>query len=174
MRRFEEGGDLYLLPSEFLSVLQFRAFNELLLPNPKSLKLGGVTENSVSFIPVLLPPGITSIFLTFEFDLPKTMIASTVTALPTLCLNLHTIGLYSLPGDPTITVAISRMLLVTNRSTLQQLYVDCPLTEAAIEVLYKLPNLCSLSVFIERETSLPSPSLPNITRLTITYDNDDG
>ena len=50
MRRLGEDGDLYLLPSEFLSVLQFRAFNEHLLPSPKSLKLNGVVENFASFI----------------------------------------------------------------------------------------------------------------------------
>ena len=41
-------------------------------------------------------------------------------------------------------------------------------------MLYKLPNLCDLSVAIERETSLPSTSLLNVIRLTITYGNEDG
>ena len=45
-------------------------------------------------------------------------------------------------------------------------------TEAS-EVRYKLSNLRSLSVFIERETSLPSASLPNLTRLPFTCDNED-
>jgi hypothetical protein len=58
------------------------------------------------------------------------------------------------------------MLLVTNRNTLQQLWVNSPLTEEASEVIYKLPNLRSLSVIIDRGTSLPSASLPNLTNLT--------
>ena len=74
------------------------------------------------------------------------MIASTVTALQTLCPDLQAIGLYSLPRDPMITAAVSGMLLVMNRNALQELYVDSPLTEAANEVLYKLPNLIMRSM----------------------------
>ena len=73
-----------------------------------------------------------------------------------------------------VAAAVSRMLLVTNRNTLRRLYVDSPLTEEASEVLYKPLSLCDLSVVIERETSLPSASLPNLTRLKITCDNKDG
>ena len=101
------------------------------------------------------------------------MITSTITALLTLCPNLQSIGLYSLPKD-SIAAAVSGMLLVTNRNILQQTYVDSPSTEEAGELLYKSPNLCGLSVAIERETSLPSASLLHLTRLTIIYDNTAG
>ena len=72
-----------------------------------------------------------------------------------------------------VTAAVARMLLVTDRNTLQWLYVDSPLTEEASEVLYKLPNLSSLSVVIDRKALLPSASLPNLTELTITCDDED-
>jgi hypothetical protein len=49
--------------------------------------------------------------------------------------------------------------------------VDSPLTEEAREVVYKLPDLRELSVVIEKDTSLPSLVLPNLTSLTITYDH---
>ena len=158
---------------EVFSVIQLWTTNEPLLPNLKSLHLLRINKSFISFIPFLLSPRITSISLTFEFDLPDTMIASTITALPTLCPDLQLIDLFSLPRDPVITAAVSEMLLVTNRNTLQWLYVDSPLTEEASEVLYRLPNLCGLSVVIERETSLPSASLPNLTELTITCDDED-
>ena len=73
-----------------------------------------------------------------------------------------------------IVTAVSRILLVTNRNTLQQLYVGSPLTEQASEVIYKLPNLHNLSAVIERKTSLPSASLSNLIKLRITCDNEDG
>ena len=100
------------------------------------------------------------------------MITSTVTALPTLCPNLQSIGFYSLPKD-SIAAAVSGMLLVTNWNTLQHTYVDSRLTDEASEVRYKPSNLCSLSVAIERKTSLPSASLPHLTKLAITCDNKD-
>ena len=51
--------------------------------------------------------------------------------------------------------------------------MESPLTEEASQVVYRLPNLRSLSVDVERETSLPSASLPNLTDLTITCDDED-
>ena len=95
-----------------------------------------------------------------------------VTTVPTLCPNLQALSLYSLPRDPMITAAISEMLLVTNRNTLQQFRVDSPLIEEASEVICKLPNLRSLSVVIEKGTSLPSASLPNLTNLTTKCDDE--
>ena len=65
------------------------------------------------------------------------------------------------------------MLHVTNRNTLQQFYVDSPLTEEASEAVYKLPDLRSLSVVIDKVTSLPSTSLPNLIKLKVTYNNED-
>jgi len=82
-------------------------------------------------------------------------------------------ALYNLPISPVITAAVSGMLLVTNQNTLQRFYADLPLTKDANKVLYELPNLRHLSVFIGRETPLPSASLPNLTRLSIACENED-
>jgi len=95
-----------------------------------------------------------------------------ITTLPALCPELQTIVLSNLPRNPIITAAVSTMLLVTNRNTLQRFRVGSPLTEEASEVLYELPNLCDLSVVIGTRTTLPSASLPNLTGLTITCDNE--
>ena len=102
------------------------------------------------------------------------MIASMVTSLPKLCPDLQTIALYGLPKNPMITTAVSGMLLVTYQNNLHGFRVDSPLTEEASEVLYELPELRGLSVVIEREALLPSASLPNLTELVITCDNEDG
>ena len=71
-----------------------------------------------------------------------------------------------------IATAVSRMVLTTNRSALQKLHVDSPLTKEASEVVYKLPNLRNLTVVTEGGGSLPSASLPNLTELAITCDNE--
>ena len=96
-----------------------------------------------------------------------------IKTIPALCPDLQVIGLCPLSRDPIVTTAISGMLLVTNRNTLRELHVASPLTEEASEVVYKLPNLYSLSVVIERETRLPSASLPNLVDLTIRCDDED-
>jgi len=127
----------------------------------------------IPFIPLFLSPGTTSITLGFEFNHPEAMIASTITTLPTLCPDLREITLYNLPESPVITTAVFGMLLVANRNTLQEFSVYSPLTEEASEVLYKLPNLRGLSTAIERETRLPSASLPNLTKLAIMCDDED-
>jgi len=94
-----------------------------------------------------------------------------VRTLPRLCPNLQMIILRDLSRDPMITAAVSGIPLIVNGNALQHLYVDSPLTEEASEVPYKIPNLRSLSVVTEKETSLPPASLPNLIHLTITYDN---
>ena len=170
------GGDITLdsLSQKILSVIQLNTINEPLFPNLKTLYFWGIEEMHIPFIPFFLSPSTTSIALGFN-SLPETIIASTITILPTLCPNLQAIILGALPSDPTITAAVSRMLLTTNRNTLQEVYMDSPgLTEEASHVLYELPNLRSLSVAIERETPLPPASLPNLTGLVITCDNEDG
>jgi len=96
------------------------------------------------------------------------------TTLPTLCPDLQKIALCGLPKNSMITTAVPGMLLVTNRNNLRRFRVDSLLTEEASEVLYELPELRSLEVVIERETRLPSASLPNLTDLTIRCDNEDG
>ena len=73
-----------------------------------------------------------------------------------------------------ITTAVSEMLLVTDKNTLQELHVGCPLTEEANQVICRLPNLRDLTVVIERETLLPSASLPGLTELVIVCDNKGG
>jgi hypothetical protein len=71
-----------------------------------------------------------------------------------------------------VTAAVSRMVLASSRDALRCFHVDSPLTEEAREVIHKIPDLRELSVIIERDTSLPSLMLPNLTNLTITYDRD--
>ena len=168
MREFTQFGTSAIPASEVLSVIQLWTTNEPLFTNMKILHLWEVKEWFIPFIPLVLSPRTISVLLRFESDLPEAMVASMITALPTLCPNLQSIALYSLPRDSMITAVVSRIPLITNQNTLQRLCVDSPLTEEAGEVLYKLPNLRSLSVVIERGTSLPSASLPNLTELTIT------
>jgi len=169
-RRMRELVEFYTLdfPSvEVLSVLRLCIINEPLLPNLKTLDFWGVHGLFVPFVPFLLSPRTTSIHLRFSSGPPQAMVASMVTTFPKLCPNLQTISLHFLPRDPMITAAVSGMLLATNRNTLQKFHVDSPLTEEASEVIYKLPNLCGLSVVIERGTSLPPASLPNLTKIAI-------
>ena len=153
--------------------MQLYTINEPLLPNLKTLEMTEIKGWFVPFIPLFLSQRTTSITLGFGSSLLEAMVTSVITTLPTLCPDLETIDLSSLPRNPTITTAVSEMLLKTNRNSLQIFRVDSPLTEEASEVLYKLPELHGLSVFIERETRLPPASLPNLTDLTITYDNED-
>ena len=100
------------------------------------------------------------------------MVASAIASLPTLCPNLQAISLDLLPVDsPTVTAAVSGMLLAIDQDILQEFHVDSTLTEEASEVLYKLPNLRSLTVAIE-ETLSPPASLPNLTELNIASYNE--
>jgi len=158
---------------ETFSDIQLCTINEPLLPNLKALELAGIEEWFIPLIPMFLSPRTTTIFLSFGSEPNPPMVASMITTIPALCPDLQAISLYPLPRDPIITAAISGMLLVANQSTLRELRVDSPLTEEASEVLYELPNLCGLEVVIERETPLPSASLPNLTRLIITCNNED-
>jgi hypothetical protein len=175
MRKLGQDVASSLVSPQDFSAIQFCTINEPLLPNLKTLQLAGIEGWFIPFIPLFLSTNITSILLafTFESNLPEAMFASMIPTLPTLCPNLQAIDLGALPRDPVITAAASRMALVTNRNTLQQFRVDSPLTEEASEVIYKLPNLRSLSVIIERGTPLPSASLPSLTELAIRCDNED-
>ena len=157
---------------ETLSSLQLCIINEPLLPNLKSLCLWGVHGWFIPFIPLFLSPRTTSIDLRFLPKPPKATVASMLTTFPKLCPNLRSISLISLPRDSIITSAVSGMVLATNRNILQEFLVDSSLTEEAGGVVYKLPNLCNLSVVIERGTSLPPVSLPDLTGLEITCDNE--
>ena len=168
--------DVQLLPPQVLLALQFRTFSEPLLPNLKSLELRDITDDSISFIPLFLSTRITSILLGFELELgselPKAVIASLVTSLPTLCPNLQRIGLHYTPRDPMITAAISEMFLATDRNTLQRFHVDSPLADEVREVICKLPNLRGLWLVIDGPAPLPTLVLPNLTAINIEYDDD--
>jgi len=167
MRELEEYCIPETLSLEVLSVLQSLTINNLLLPKLNTLQLGSIDNWLVPYVSLFLSPGITSIFLGFGSDCPRAMIASTVSSLWMPCPGLQNIRLRFPSRDAMITFAVSGMLLAANRNTLQKFDVNSPLTEEACEAVYTLPNLCQLSVHIERETSLPSASLPNLTELTI-------
>ena len=158
------------LSSEALLALQLCFIDEPLLPNLKTLECLGVPTLSVPSIPLFLSPRVTSISLGFVAP-PKAIVASTISSLPTLCPDLHKITLLFLPKDPMITVAVSELLLAINRNNLQKFHVDSPLTEEASKVIFKLSSLCSISVAVGSETSLPSASLPNLTDLVLTCGN---
>jgi len=163
-----------ILSSEFFPVLQLCATDKSLFPNLKTLYLKNTRGLFIPFIPLLLSSRTTVIDITFRTpEAPKAVIASMVTTFPTLCPNLQSITLRDLPRDPIIVAAVSGMLLVTNRNTLRSFCVDSLLTEEAREVIYKLANLCELSAVIEKGIPLPPAVLPNLTKLTITYDDGD-
>ena len=104
---------------EVLSVIQPRTINEPLSPNLETLDLWRVEERFIPFVPLFLSPRTTSIEPRFVPNVREDVVASMVKALQKLCPNSEAIKLYYCPGDPAITVAIFRMLLVTNRNCLQ-------------------------------------------------------
>jgi hypothetical protein len=167
------GDPRFTLSVDVHAVLQLCAINEPLFPNLKSLKLWSTVGEFIPFIPSFLSPRTTSVSITFtEYNPPKVVfVASMLTALPTLCPNLQTICLRSLPRDPIITVAASKLLLTINRDTLRQFHVDSPLTEEAREVIYKLSNLNGLTVVVEGSASLPTMMFPNLTAIDVKYDH---
>jgi len=173
MRRLDEYAPMSPSSQAFL-VLQLRASGEPLLPNLKSLTLTDIPEDIVPFIPLFLSPRTTSIDLGFGLDFPEMVAASVVTTLPTLCPNLQSISIDSMPIGLTITTAVSEFLLVTNRNTLQEFNVCSPLTEEASQVVFKLPGLRELRVRIDRPGSLPTLVLPNLTEIGLVYDHDHG
>ena len=159
--------------SEVLSVLEHCVVDEPLFPHLKTLELWFVTGKTIPFIPLFLSPRNTIVKIGFiPSDSPTEMIAQMITAFPTLCPNLQGITFNSIPRDPIITAAVSGMLIANNPNTLRSVYVESPLTEEALKVIFKLPNLRELLVIIERDTSLPSMVLPNLTTLVIVYDGD--
>ena len=160
-------------PSEAFSVLQFRAMKKPFFPNLDTLRLWSPAREFIPSIPLFLSPRTTTIKITFNElkSNPKAVVASMITTLPILSLNLRHIALYHLPRDPMITAAVSEMLLASNRNTLRFFRVDSPLTEEARDVIFKLPDLCDISMVIERDAPLPSVVLPNLTNLTIKCDH---
>ena len=104
MRRLEDCGNLRDLSSEALSVMQFCTIKEPkepLFPNLETLELSDATGQFLPFIHLFLSPRTTTINITFdEYDSSEPIIASMVTAFPTLCPSLEVICLRSLPSDP--------------------------------------------------------------------------
>ena len=171
MRKLKEHGTLDILSSEVFSVLQLCAIGEPLFPHLKILWLWDVTGKFVPFIPLFLSPRTTTISIRFiRSNSPTAMVAPMVAAFPALCPNLQEITFNSMPRDPMIVAAVSRMLIASNRNTLRSVCLDSPLTEEARGAISKFPNLRNLSVVIERDTSLPSVDLPNLAALTVKYD----
>ena len=169
VRRITGSAPIDLLPDETLEDLEFRALDEPLFPNLKTLTLWHVTEGFIPFIPLFLSTRIIGINISFMLSPHhrEPLIVSVITALSTLCPNLHYIRLISLPRCLTITSAVSGMFLANNRSTLRSIHVDSPLTEEAREVVHNLPDLQELLVVVERDASLPSLVLPNLSYLSI-------
>ena len=173
MRMLEEYGNLHILSPKVFSVLQRCAVNEPLLPNLKTLQLGHTTGSFIPFVPLFLSPKLTVIDITTETpNLPKAMVASMVATVAKLCPNLQKIILLPLPRDPTITAAVSEMLLATSQNGLRCFQVDSPLTEKAREVIYRLPGLRVLWATTEGPTSLPTMVLPSLTTIDIGYNHD--
>ena len=156
------------LSSEVYSVMQLHAANEPLLPNLTTLHLWRIKESFIPFVHLLFSPTITSISLgSLASHLPTSVVASVIANLSTSCPNLQDIDISILPRDPVITAAASKMFFATNRNVLRNFYVDSPLTEEATEAIYNSQNLFGLTVVVEKGTSIPSASLPNLIRLRI-------
>lgn len=68
-------------------------------------------------------------------------------------------------------IAVSKMLLTCNRTTLQCFDVDSPLTEPALKILSRLPNLRVLRLVLEGPTLLSPMALPNLVGAYILYTN---
>ena len=172
MRVLVDFGTSNALSSDVYSIMQRYTINEPLLPNLTTLGLWGVGRSLIAFLPLFLSPRIISItFGSFAPSLPKSVVASVIRNLPTPCPNLREINFHFLPSDPIITAAISSMFFATNQNALQEFHANSPLTEEASEAVYKSQNLRGLSVVIEKGTSIPSVSLPNLTRLEIGCDD---
>ena len=168
MRELNEPNCQY---SEVLPVLQLCAIDKPFFPNLKTLCLWSIPVELIPLIPSFLSPRTTYFLLGFKVGAPNAIVASMITALPTLCPNLQHILLVALPRNPMITAAVSGMLLASNRNSLRRLSVDSPLTEEAREVAYKHPDLRELSMVIEGSTSLPTVVLPNLADMAIEYDH---
>ena len=160
--------------SEVLSVLQLCIADKPLFPNLERIQLWSPTRDFIPSTPLFLSPRTTDIDVTFDTPsaLPKAMVASMITTFPTLCPSLQSLTLCYLPRDPMITAGVSKMLLSSNRNTLQRLTVDSPLTVGAYEAIFNFPNLRQLWVVIEGDISLPSAVLPNLTGMTIKCHHD--
>ena len=172
MRELSADDNPKTLSSEVYFIMKLYTINEPLLPNLTTLQLRDIGTLLVQFIPLFLSPRITSISFEFSWSRPpESMIASVITILPMSCPNLQHINIQVLSRDPMIAAAVSRMTIDIDQNALLTLHVDAPLTEEASEVVSKSQNIRSLSVVIGGGTSIPSASLPNLTRLEIKCDD---
>lgn len=157
-----------LLP-DVLSVLQHSTLNVPLLPGLKAFECWETTAAFIPFIPSFLSPKTEIVDIRFTPNPPTLMTASTIATLSMLCPNLQEISLRFLPRDSAIVASVSEMLLARDRNTLRHFDVDSPLTGAACEALYRLPNLSKLWSVFEGPPLMSSVVLPNLTRAYIGY-----
>ena len=157
--------------SDMLLTLQLRTANDPFLPRLKSFKCEEAAEEFIPVIPLFLSPQTTEIDVTFAEGSPTVTVASMISGFPTLCPDLLSIALVDLPRDSVVIDAVSGMFLDCNRDSLRGVWVDCPLTEEAREVVYKLPRLTELWVIIEGSTLLPTVSLPNLTAIGVEFED---
>jgi hypothetical protein len=163
---------LYSLFPDVLSVLQHNTLNTPLLPGLKAFECWEATATFLPFVHLFLSPKTVTVDINFaEFALnpPTLMITSMITTFSTLCPNLREISLRRLPRDSAIITSVSELLLTCNRDTLQCFEVDSPLTDAACEVLYRLPNLSKLWSVLQEPTVIPPVVLPNLTTMHMGY-----
>lgn len=158
--------------SDVLLILQFRTVNDPWLPRLRVFECEEIMEELIPFVPLFLSPRTTKICFGFSRTFSTMAVASMIGSLSTLCPDLESITLEDLPSDPAITEAVSEMLLVCNQDTLQVFQVESPLSEEAREVVYRLPRLSTLRTMIEGNTSLPTIALPNLTLMSVEYDDD--
>ena len=157
--------------SDILLALQLRTANEPLLPRLKIFECAEPDADLIPFIPIFLSPKTIEITVKFAVSSPKMIIASTISRLSTLCPDLESISLNSLPRDSVITDAVSEMLLSCNPGTLREFLVGSPLTKEARGVVCQLPKLSALWVIIQGSTPLPPVALPNLTSIAVEYDD---
>ena len=94
MRELADDGIRHALSLEVLSALQRCATNEPLLPSLAALSLWAVNGRLAQFVPLFLSTRISSISIIFAAcDHHKAVVASVVTAFPSLCPNLQKICL---------------------------------------------------------------------------------
>ena len=160
-----------LISLEALPVLQLRAGNDSLLPRLEFFECQDATKSFIPFIPLLLSEQTAFIDITFAGTPPTVTVASTIARFPTLCPNIQRLALCHLPTNPVVTEAVSEIVLACNRDTLQEFYVESPLTEEAHKVLYNLPKLSALLAVLLGPTSIPSVVLPDLDWLRIEYDH---
>ena len=153
-----------------LFALQLRAAGEPLLPRLVAFKCKNANAAFIPFIPSFLCRKTVQIgFHGFSIGTPTLMVTSMIVRLPALSPDLEHITLSPLPRDPSITEAVSEMLITCNRNTLQWFRVDSPLTEEARGVAYQLPKLSELCTVVQGRTLLPPVALPNITVIDLEY-----